>query len=674
MKKLILLFCLISHLNSQCHEIINEEFRKKVKFGKIDLNEFNITPKGQDSLAGAIVLFDIGSLSFAISSGGEWVYTLERHKRIKILTKEGYDYANFEVPTFKNNHIKEEIKNFSFLSFNIENGKIEQTKTTRDERFTDKYNSNWTINKYTISNVKEGTILDLKYTIQSGDIYNLRQWYFQSKIPIIWSELTLSVPEYFNYKINFQAITDIRLISQEIKAESFSGTVSNTTQAPSHYNFQCNVDHRLWVAKNVSAFKNEPFITTDDDYLSKVDFELSSTKFPDSGYKNYSSSWFNIIDDLSKYEKFGNYLKPNSYTNELLSRIISPSDSILLKAEKIHSYLKNNIKWNSSENIYTSHKNLKQFIEAKNGNSSDINLSLVHLLKAAEIDAYPMLISTRDNGRHPGIPMLSKFNYVIAVVKYKDEFYMYDATSPFFFVNCPSRNALNHKGLLIDLKNKTGEWKEIYPNTLSRTSINCVFTINDNLDLEGIISNRKYFYDAIRSKSYYKSFTNESEYLKDYSKNKTGLKISKYESDKNADPSIYHENMEVSINDYVEQAGNLLFFNPLLFERTKENPFKSDERLFPVDFGINNEETYKFAFTIPNGYNVDKLPNSISYSLEDKSASFVYYVFHEGDKILITSKITLLKTWYSADNYFGLKELFKHIVAKQAEPIILKKI
>lgn len=673
MKKLLLFICLITSIKSYSQEIINEGFRSKIKFGKIDPIEFTVIPEGQDSSASAIVLFDIGNLSFSISTDGGWVYTLERHKRLKIINKEGYDYANFEIPTFKNQHIKEEIKSFSFAAYNLENQKIVQTKTAKDEKFVDKYDKNWTVNKYTISNVKEGSIIEVKYTIQSSDVYNLRQWYFQSSIPILWSELTLSVPEYFDYKVNFQSITNIQLVSQRTKTESFFGSVSNGTQASSGYSFQANANERVWVAKNVFAFKNEPFITTDDDYISKVDFELSSTRFPNSGYKSYSSSWNNIISDLNNYEKFGGYLKPNTYSTELVAKTIEKSDSTLLKSEKIFHYLKNTVKWNSSRGIYASHKNIKQLIEAKSGNSADINLALVNLFNAAGIEAFPMLISTRDNGRHPNIPMITKFNYIVAVVKHNDQNYIYDATSPFHFVNYPSRNALNHYGLLINMEDKSGEWKEVNPNPLSKNSISNLFTLNENLELVGSIANRRSFYDAIRSKSYYKSFTNEGEYLQEYAKNKTGLKVTSYKSDQNEDPSLYVENIEVVISDYIEQAGNLVFFNPLLFERTKENPFKSDERLFNVDFATANEEHYKFVFTIPEGYSIDKLPSSISYSLEDKSAVFTYSVFHNQNQILVTSKILISNSLYTPKSYFDLKELFKQIVAKQAEPIILKK-
>ncbi len=33
--------------------------------------------------------------------------------------------------------------------------------------------------------------------------------------------------------------------------------------------------------------------------------------------------------------------------------------------------------------------------------------------------------------------------------------------------------------------------------------------------------------------------------------------------------------MDVTIEDNVEEAGNLAYFTPLLFERTKENPFRA---------------------------------------------------------------------------------------------------
>ncbi|MRX48428.1 DUF3857 domain-containing protein [Pedobacter puniceum] len=665
----ILSFCLSKQLSAQ-------EQTLKVKFGKVEIEEFKQKPSGKDSLANAVMLFDIGDISFSINNNGRWVYKFSRHKRIKILSKDGYNYANFEIPIYKSSNLKEEISSVSVASYNIVGEKVIQNKVLKDEKFTDKYNSYWTINKYTLSNIQPGTIVEIKYEIISEDTYDLRSWYFQHEIPVLHSELTLAIPEYFQYKLNSQSLVNLDLVNNEVISQNHSGSITSSSDSyrSQSYNFMCNATKRTWVAKNIFAFKNEPFITTSDDYITKISFELQSTTFPNDIMRNYSSSWQKIVENLLELESFGELVKVNNSSKNIISGFINEADSTEIKMQKIYNYLKKSIKWNEKTSIYASHKSIKNIIDQKNGNCSDINLTLINLLNSANIKANPVLISTRSNGRHPGIPLISRFNYIIAAVDINNKRYFLDATNPNYFINCFYEDALNHKGLLVDLTSKEGTWIPIEPEKTSKTTITNIFTLNNDAQLTGSINLYKTNYEAFYAKTKLDRYSSKEDYIKDYTKNKSGLKVDDLKNQNSEIDGVFAETMAVTIDDLVEEAGNLLYFNPLLFERTKENPFKSDERLFPVDFATPKEENYKFIFNIPDGYSLEKLPTPILYKLEDNSALFSYTVIQNDKQILINSKILISGIVYPSERYFELKELFKNIVNKQSEPIVLKKL
>jgi hypothetical protein len=449
--------------------------------------------------------------------------------------------------------------------------------------------------------------------------------------------------------------------------------VSNSASAASNFAFVCNSEERRWLAKNVPAFKNEPFITTADDYITKMDFELHSTMFPQDLYRNYSSTWEKIVESLINSDNFGNAIKVNNFSKELASSLVTPQDSVLLKMQKIYNYVKHTLKWNGVNNMYISNNSAKATFDKKSGNSADINLSLVALLKSSGINASPFLISTRSNGRHPGIPLITKFNYVIAAVQHEDGIYYLDATNPYYSVNCPSTEALNHQGLLIDSDRKTGSWRPIEPATISTSNLTNYFTIENNL-LTGYISKHRTYYDALDAKRKHQSAANKEDYIKTFKGNLSGLNVIDFIPDSNKSAQVFSERFNVTIDDFIEEAGNLLYFNPIIFERTSSNPFTADERAFPVDFTMPKEENYKLIFNIPETLSLEKLPTSIQFTLEDKSASFTYIAKHVGSQILIQSKIIIGSSLYSPEQYFDLKNLFKEIVSKQAEPIVLKKL
>lgn len=73
--------------------------------------------------------------------------------------------------------------------------------------------------------------------------------------------------------------------------------------------------------------------------------------------------------------------------------------------------------------------------------------------------------------------------------------------------------------------------------------------------------------------------------------------------------------IKFSSEDLVEEINDKLYINPLLFFTKTVNPFKSEERNFPVDFVSPWEETNRITITLPEGYQVASLPETIGYWL-----------------------------------------------------------
>src|SRR5690606_25373469 len=132
-----------------------------------------------------------------------FTYVFRRHVRYKILTKSGYDLANLDIPLYRSsNTAKENIVSMSAATYNLEAGEIIESKLDKDAKFTEALDKNYTIKKYALPNVKEGSIIEFRYTIESDFIFNLRGWAFQGDIPTLWSEYSVRIPEYFQYKVN----------------------------------------------------------------------------------------------------------------------------------------------------------------------------------------------------------------------------------------------------------------------------------------------------------------------------------------------------------------------------------------------------------------------------------------------------------------------------------------
>lgn len=638
--------------------------KKEFKFGKVSLEEFQIKPTGQDSAAAAIKLFDIGNCYFEINpTTGGFVYVYEKHVRYKILNKNGYDLANYSIGIRKGSgNVQEDLTKLEAATYNIVDGKIVTSKPNKDAKFSEEFNKTYGYKKVALPNVKEGSIIEFKYVITSGFLFNLRGWNFQSDIPTVYTEFNVKIPEYLSYKTNFSGyITVNRTKHENINANYVDGINSN-------------VQYDQYVLENVPALKDEAFITTLDDYRPMVDFELRSTHFPNQLMKDYNSTWPKIIEELVTDENFGAFINKNSYAKTILPSIIKGEKDTLEITRLILNYVKKNIKWNKESYFYATGTNPKTVFEKKSGNSGDINLSLINLLREAKINASPVLISTRENGAHPGYPILSKFDNVIAHVLIGNKSILIDATNEDLPLGMIAYNNLNHQGFLIQLKPATGSWISTEPVIDSEKTFVLNLVLDSDNKLKGSYVQYAKGYAALNIRNSYKNTNIEVEYLKNFKKDKTGLEISSYQIENlNNLNGILTETMEVVIEDNVEEAGDLVYFSPLLYERTKENLFKQETRTFPVDFAYPFKESYRIKIDFPANYEIDKLPKGGIYKIPGNVGTFTISFFNQEKTLLVRSNIDLTKSIYTADEYFDLKELFKAIVEKQAEQIVFKK-
>jgi Domain of Unknown Function with PDB structure (DUF3857)/Domain of Unknown Function with PDB structure (DUF3858) len=661
LKFLTLMLCIgVSTIYAQTGQSVKREF----KFGKIAPAEFETKASGQDSSASAIKLFDVGDCYFEISpSSGDFVYVFERHIRYKILNKNGYDLANYKVELYKSSgSAKEDLNYMDAATYNMVDGKMVTSKLNKDAKFTEEFNKNYVIKKFALPNVKEGSIIEFKYKIKSDFIFTLRGWRFQSSVPTLWSEYNVRIPEYLTYKTNMSGYYQVdHPLHQNISASYVPGVNSNAV-----YDKYC--------AANIPALKDEPYVTTMDDYNPKIEFELRATSFPGDVYHDYNGSWSKIINELAQDENFGGYINRNGYAKSVLPGILKGEKDTLAAVKLIFNHVKNSLKWNKEYSKYSNETNPKNLFEKKTGSSGDINLALLGLLKEAKIEAYPVLISTRENGTHPGYPLISAFNNVIAVTQIGNTLYYLDATDKDLPAGMLDYENLSHQGFYMDLKNNDGKWLSTEPNVPSEK----IFVYNMVLDkehkLSGTINQYSKGYAALNLRNKYRTTNNETEFIKGFKKDKTGLEVSAYKID-NLDnlEELLSESMNAVIEDNVEEAGNLVYFTPLLFERTKENLFKLEQRKFPVDFAYPFKESYRITVNFPDDYEIDKLPKGGIYKLPEDNGTFTINYIAEGKTLMVKSSINVNKSFYTPEEYFDLKELFKTVVEKQAEQIVFKK-
>ncbi|MBC8110663.1 MAG: DUF3857 and transglutaminase domain-containing protein [Verrucomicrobia bacterium] len=661
-----------------------------MKFGEVDAKQLAMKSYEKDPNAAAVILGDYGNTYFVYSDEGGFRYIFERHTRIKILRKEAYDKANVEIATYTStgNSNKEKLTEIRGYTHNLEGGKAQKVKMEKSQVFETKYNKNYLITKFSLSNVKEGSVIEYSYTITSDFLFNLRSWTFQSDIPTVHSEYRVSVPEYFGYVQISQGYKPYDVNEKSSSAGSIASTSRDRDNPGSGFqrnetNYANNIN--IWVQKNVPAFKNEKFITTEEDYLVKMDFQLQSTNFPNSGYKSVLGTWEKLITDLEKEESFGGFINRRGPTKELVAVTIAGKTTPKDKMYGIYEYVRKKFRYDNRDGIYA-RKKIRELLDKPAGSSADINLLLINMLKEADLEVFPVISSTRRHGKvNESYPLVDRFNYVTAMVKLGEELHLLDATDPMRPVDMLAYDALNGNGLVMMPGGKY-TWVSMMqaPRTANVTVGN--YTILPEGEVKGTTTIQYKGYEALRLRK--KLIKNPETVKIDLAQeDTTSLIKKKNEDDSELEKEIKkytYKNItdfekaleaatQVQTSEYSQVNGDFIYITPMLMHQTKENPFKQEERTFPVDFAHTRETGYYINYIIPEGYKIEELPKSARFAWGDGTVKYDFLVKAEENRIQLVSKFIIGKAVFEPEEYKDLRNLFGQVVSKHTEQIVLKK-
>ena len=659
--------------------VVGNSYAQKapIKFGEIPEEDLKMSRYDKDSTAAAVVLADFGQSSIIYNQTEGFSLLFERITRIKILSKEGLDWATFSVSLYHDGGNNEKFSGLKAVTYNLENGKVAETKLKSDAVFKEKVNDNWDVMKMTLPNVREGSIVEVTYKVTSDFLFNFQDWEFQQTIPTRWSEYRANVPEFYNYDKYMQGY--VSLVVSETKdvpasitltSKERSGGYSSSTEF-SHDKIEFKEHRSRWVAADVPAFKEEPYITTPKDYISKMNFELAFMKFPNQPVKPVMGSWEDINKQFNESRNFGTEITSNGFLKKIAEEITVNAATPEQKISAINNYVKQNIVWNDQSRKYTDTP-LKKVMEDKKGNSAEINLLLASLLEKAGFSVSAVLISTRDHGFvRQTVPISSQFNYVLCLVKYDNKQLLLDATDKLLPTGVLPERCLNGSGFVIS-PTGTYSWIALASNVRSLLYYNVNLTLSAEGELKGEIKVDQSGYYAHSGRAKY--FTKGKEdYVKDFIGGRAwAIENSAFVNDN--DLSLpFKEVHGISINDHVVSNDAIIYLNPFVLSQLTENPFKSESRKYPVDFGSPLEKLYTCKIVIPDGYTIDELPQSRLIRLPDNAAKYAYSVTQNGNTIMLTSNLQINNSLFSTEQYPSLRQFYDQVVSKQAEQIVLKK-
>ena len=163
---------------------------------------------------------------------------------------------------------------------------------------------------------------------------------------------------------------------------------------------------------DIPALKDESHVDNIRNYRMSIVYELVSTEFNEGNKIEYATTWEEVAKSIFKHENFGAQLENTNFLNEVANSIRENHVTEKDRIDAVLNFVKNNLTWNGDDRLFVEN-DLKRVFKEGSGNTAEVNLTLVALLRACGIYANPVVLSTKEHGI-PLFPTREGFNYVVA--------------------------------------------------------------------------------------------------------------------------------------------------------------------------------------------------------------------------------------------------------------------
>lgn len=606
-------------------------------FGQVSVAELKMKQCPFDSSAAAMILFDKGEAVMDISQG----LTFRRHVRIKIFNKDAADQWATKVVYYSK--MEDSFIKFKASTYNLVNDKIIETKVGDEGLFKGKFDKYTNQARFTLPQVVAGSIIEYTYTISSNELYGPPDWQFQYEIPVGWSEYQTFIPSYFTFQ------EDLQGFYYPIKTKGKG-------------------DSDVRILSNIPAFKAEPSISSEENYISKLRLFVSEIWVPGQPVRKVIKSWGSIARGVYEGD-LGIQIRGSGFLKKIVEEQTAGIIEADKKVSKLYDFVRQNVSWNEFTDVIPD-RPFKEVLDSKKGSSSEINAMLVSLLQKADIDASPVLIRDREDGEiKPFLPVFKQFNDLICMVKIGDKVMLLDATEPTLPQHVLPERCLNGEGLMI--AKDYFEWIPL-TSAKSRKNVSCDLKLDDSGQLSGKVTYSRDGSFGMGVRKNYKA-EGQEKYVKALAESRS-WEISKSTFENMDDAhNPAKEVHDLTIGNAAQATGSMIYLNPFFTERLEENPFRLEERKYPVDFGAPFDLVYMGKIEIPAGYVVEELPKAKAMALPEQGGRYTFNLTTTGNVISVVSQMIINKATYTTEQYPLLREFYAQIVAKQAEQIVLKK-
>jgi len=615
------------------------------EWGKLSDEDRQLDAPADYPEADAVMIFSKGSMLVSLRR-----VETEYYYRIKILTTEGVEEAGDQSFWFHSEADK--IKSFKAQTITPDGKKH---KVEKDAIF-DKVSGVYIKRSFSFPALEPGSIIEYKYTHHTEYLWWLDRWYFQSDIYTLKSTFSVELKPGFGYDYTFHKVPT------KNRKSSVTKRPDPSVNGPVQF-----IKTFTWEMKNLPPVKNEPYMGSVNDYMASMHLQLES--YQGAGARQlYNKSWSDVGDEFCN-RRLTKYCNKQGQVKKLANEIVGDVQDNREKSTLLHKYVTTKIatEWDHAYRYFGPEDRMSNVLNEKLGTPAEKNLLLVKLHEAIGLDTWPVMISTRSNGKFsPRIPSTRPFNYMVAVVQFENHWEFLDASNRNSHYGLLPANCLTDGGLLLDGKNSELVKMTIQPANSYRADLTRMYVSSDG---EVACSTYCEFggYLASLYGNRYETHTPE-EFAKDYFLDRLDIGYTISDQSANLDSAgFFTFNINYTSDELTRLLDENLFVKQVSYI-FYSNPFESEERFFAVDFDYTR--TYQNIVEIhfealPTNFT---LPKSIHTTVA--GASFEREAVDRDSVVIIGSKIKIDKPSFRPVQYKHLRNFFAQIATSWTDEVI----
>lgn len=522
--------------------------------------------------------------------------------------------------------------------------------------------------KFTLPKLEPGAVIEYRYDWESDNPLHIPSWDFQHAHPTLYSEYEVRIPGFLEFVTLTTGNQNYDTVEEEQTPSTFGPAIEKS-----------------WVMTTLPALREEPYMTTPDDYRSRIRLQAQAMRNPRTGVvvERFLTSWTALAKTQMEADNFGaglgeetgGFLQGEDVVRKKVEGLTGGADSDSAKMHEVYDYVQASIEWNGT--VWRSRKkDFDEILTSKTGNSAEVNLLLVSMLQLAGVEAHPVMISTRDHGKvFPLYPFLDQFNAVIAAVQLpdRDEPVLLDATGRLCPPGLLPERDLNRRGWLVKTDNP--RWIEISPPSKTRRRVFVRGRLTADGSLDATVNVNEKGYPARETRRALED-GNAGAHLKDeFLDHLTSGSISDVtvtNRDTLRQPLL--TDAKVTNESYARSAGDMLYVRLRVVPSVEENPFERKNRSFPVDIPHPQRTSYILKLRLPDGYEVKDVPETRRLKLPNGYGTFTRFVRVSGRQVMLRAGMELTASKIPPKAYGALRAFFTRVVSAQSEQLVLEKV